>query len=123
GNFFDQFDQPSAPVTAEGLAKQTGIGLAKGTIGLAGLQGDIGSLYSRGANKLADLAGISPDTADKLKTVAKVGLLSNPFTVVPTALANLNPTSADIKGAIEKVTGPFRKAQNIYEEYGDTFGE
>lgn len=116
------FEPVDASVTAEGLAKQAGVGVAKGAIGMAGLPGDIGSLYSSGVEKLANLAGISPETTDKIKSVAKVGLMANPITAIPTILGS-GPGAGDIKGAIEKVTGPFREAQNVPEHYAETAGE
>ncbi len=123
GNFFDQFDQQSAPVTATGLAQQGGIGIAKGAIGLAGAPHDVNEASKSIGGLIGDKIGISPETQAKIgsvyDTAAKVGALGP----LANLGANVTPGAASIRQAVEKVTGPFREAQNLPEKYAETAGE
>jgi hypothetical protein len=108
------------PTDYAGIAKQAGIGLAKGATGLAGLPGDVQQLAQKGADYLKDkLSGIHwPEPSEESKKNAERygsrGDLGPSFPM---------PTSADIQGAIEKVTGPWRKPQSQTEADAETLGE
>jgi hypothetical protein len=108
------------PTDYAGIAKQAGVGLAKGAAGLAGLPGDVQQLAQKGADYLKDkLSGIHwPEPSEESKKNAERygshGDLGPSFPM---------PTSADIQGAIEKVTGPWRKPQTQTEADAETLGE
>src|SRR3989304_5820846 len=103
-------DDPGA-VTAGGLAKAGGIGLAKGAIGLAGMGGDAWSMIDAGLEK----AGVSPEQRE----VAKQAITKLPGLGVAMGA----PSSAKIQGKIEEFTGEFRKPQNKAERYMQTAAE
>lgn len=135
-------------VSAEGLAKAGAFGVAKGAIGLVGMPGDAQQLAKKAGEwiseklsgdkvsnqSLSDLVG-KPDRAG---TIIDLSGKNTPGTI---AFENRDkqstfrpasgdlpgsyelPTSADIQGGIEKVTGPFRKPQNQTEEDAQTVGE
>jgi hypothetical protein len=108
------------PTDYAGIAKQAGVGLAKGAAGLAGLPGDVQQLAQKGADYLKDkLSGIHwPEPSEEGKRNAErygsSGDLGPSFPM---------PTSADIQGAVEKITGPWRKPQNQTEADAETLGE
>lgn len=95
---------------ATDVAKSSGIGLAKGAIGMAGLPGDIGSLVSMGLEKL----GV-PEVARKAgASVVKA---------IPGASAFTGPGSADIQKTVEGFTGQFYKPQTTVGKFAETVGE
>lgn len=104
---------PFAPVSiAEDVAKSTGVGLAKGVIGIGGMLGDIPDALAVGTNylgnKLGEILGQQPyNLPDKSKTI-------NQYV----------PTSRDIQGSIEEnVTGDFYKSKTGYGRAAGTVGE
>jgi hypothetical protein len=103
-------EYPKAESRAMDFAKSTGVGVGKGAIGLGGMVGDVRELITKGAGAV----GISPETTKKAITFA------NPL--LGPVVANA-PTSADIQGKIEGVTGEFYKPQYTTGEYGQTIGE
>jgi len=104
-----------------GLAKQGGVGVVKGVIGLAGLLGDIRNAASAATDYVGDKLGIDPSTVEAFKgSVKKVAALS-PEPVMRTMATG--PASRDIQTQVENVTGPFRKPQNQTEADAQTFGE
>lgn len=113
-------DMSGAGDTALGLAKAGGIGAAKGAIGAVGAAGDVRELLSHGVDYAASKLGISPDMAQSFKDAVSEGISRIPGPGV--VLANA-PTSKDIQGKIEGVTGEFYKPQNRTEEYAQTAGE
>jgi hypothetical protein len=102
-------DEPSM---AEDVAKSAGIGLAKGTIGIAGGGGDVRSLLSKATDYLGEKAGVSPDTLETVKNVASRVTKATPARVIAEG-----PTSADIQGKIEEQTGEFYKPQTRAGKY------
>lgn len=109
-----------------GLAKAGGIGVAKGAIGLAGLPGDAGQLLKKGVDWVSDKLPEIPTNR-----VAE-WLRSESSKVGPGAASGAHgdmpgtydlPTSHDIQGQIEKVTGKFREPQNQAERDAETVGE
>lgn len=119
-------EKPEVPTDYAGLGKQYGVGIAKGAIGLAGLPGDVAVLLEKGGNWLADkLPSFSETTLGKFlrdesaKTLARTNIGARGDVPGTYEL----PTSGDIQGQIEKVTGPFRKPQNQLEADAETFGE
>lgn len=124
-NSWDEFPTEK-PTDYGGLAKQAGIGIAKGVIGLAGLPGDAAALLKRGADYVADKLPSLPDTGlvkflrdESAKTNATTTLGASGDLPGSYAL----PTSQDIQGAVENITGPFRKPQNQAEADAETAGE
>ena len=74
------------PSTMGDVASSFGRGVAKGAIGLAGLPGDVSNLVGRGVEKAGEFFGAAP------REVPQLGGL---------------PSSGDITGAVEGVTGKF----------------
>lgn len=108
-------DQPS---TAMDIAKSGGVGLGKGLIHGVGAAGDVRGLADRGADYLADKAGISPDTVQSVKDVVSRGLKMTPL--APLAQG---PSSEDIQKKIEDVTGEFHKPETRAGRYAESIGE
>lgn len=110
--------QPSAGDAALGLAQAGGIGVAKGTIGLAGMAGDLQTLAGKAGEWLRSKVPSLPEPSEEDKRLAERyggrGDLGPSFPL---------PTSEDIQGLVEKVTGPFRKPQNQAEADAQTVGE
>lgn len=98
-----------------GIAKQAGIGVAKGAIGLAGMAGDVQDLVGKGAEWVKQHIP-EPDPTSKA-LADRYGNRSDTGPEIPL------PSSQDIQGLIEKVTGPFRKPQNQTEADAETVGE
>lgn len=98
-----------------GVAKQGGIGVAKGTIGIAGIAGDAQQLIGKGVDWVKQHI---PEPSPESKALAeRYGSRSDTGPEIPL------PTSADIQSAIEKFTGAFRKPQNQTEADAETVGE
>src|SRR6185369_4035028 len=108
----DQSAEPPTPwdafpkVTAGGMAKAFGTGLAKGGIALAGLAGDIPELGAQGIHKATQAVGglLGVDVPERAPQPSAIG-------------------SDAIQRQVEKATGEFRKPQNTAEEYAQTVGE
>lgn len=98
--------------TALGLAKQAGVGLAKGVIGTAGLIPLASDVLHNAANKyLIDPvlnATIGKPEAQPAETPPNVNQMFSP---------------AGIQSGIERLTGPFRQPQNTGEKYADMIGQ
>ncbi|BBB99401.1 hypothetical protein [Bradyrhizobium elkanii] len=124
-NSWDSFptEKPTDPY---GMAKQGAVGVAKGAIGLAGLPGDAAVLLKRGADYIAEKLPSIPDTgiAKFLRDESarsQGGVAAGAHGDLPGTYEV--PTSQDIQGAVETVTGPFRKPQNQNEADAETVGE
>jgi hypothetical protein len=117
GDSWDAF--PEAPTTDYGgLAKATGVGIAKGAIGLAGLGGDAQALLSKGVDYVKSKLPSPPEPDEPTrKFLAKYGERGDEGPSFPL------PSSSDIQGQVEKVTGSFRQPQNQAETDAQTFGE
>lgn len=115
----DPIAPPAQPSVAGDIAKSGGIGVAKGTIGLAGLGGDINSLISAAGHKAGDALGLSPTTQNA------IGSGFNTFKNIagPAALNSSAPTSQQIQSAIESRTGQFYQPQTMAGRYAQTAGE
>ena len=129
--------QPS-PVTAAGLAKQGAVALGKGLIGVPGMVGDardlgfgIGdwisqkildrrTLTDQQRLEQAHAADFTPGAAARQEQQRHDEARRNLFVTNP--FLALAPSSSDIQGVVEQVTGPFRKPENMAEEYADTAG-
>jgi hypothetical protein len=108
---------PDKPTTDyAGVAKQGGVGVAKGAIGLAGIIGDIQQIAKKAGSYLPD---IKPDPESE-KYARKYGRMGD---VMSVGQPPEFPTSHDIQGQVEKVTGEFRKPQNQTEADAETVGE
>lgn len=95
---------------AKDVAKSAGIGVAKGTIGLGGLVGDLTDLGSKGIKKASDFVS------------DQVGIPRYEPTQ-GTSVLNHIPTSASLTKNIEGVTGEFYKPQTTAGHYAETVGE
>lgn len=130
---WDAFPEANS-TTASGLLKSFSVGVGKGAIGLIGGAGDLAELAKKGADYVADKLPSIPAPADdsilgKVATflrnesaktsglpAAQVGSGDLPGSYVP-------PTSQQIQGTVEGVTGPFRKPANQTEADAQTAGE
>lgn len=114
---WDAFPE-TKPTDYGGLAKAGGVGVAKGAIGLAGMAGDIQTLAGKAGDWLKDKLPSLPEPDERTKHYAEKyggrGDLGPSFPL---------PTSKDIQGVVEKVTGPFREPQNQVERDAETVGE
>lgn len=97
------------PSTAEDVAKSGGIGVAKGTIGLAGMPADLGGLLAKGSKAAGDYIG------------GKLGFEPSPDLPQKSALDYL--TSSGIQKAVESQTGEFYKPKTKAGKYAETVGE
>lgn len=138
GGTGDAAPQPS-PVTMAGLAKQAPVGLAKGLISLPGMIGDARDVGFNVADwvsqKILDRrtltdqqrleqahgADFTPGAEARQKLQRLEAARKNLFATNP--LLALAPSSADLQGTVEQVTGSFRKPENMAEEYVDTAGQ
>ena len=84
------------------VASSFGRGVAKGAIGLAGLPGDVSNLVGRGVEKAGEFFGAAP------REVPQLGGL---------------PSSGDITGAVEGVTGKFEEPKTTAGKYAQSVGE
>lgn len=111
---WDDFPAQGPADSALGMAKQGGVGVAKGAIGLAGLPGDVQELAKKAGDYIDSKLPSAPDSDPQTADLTEKYL---------TALKAHIPTSQDIQGAVEKVTGPFRQPQNQAEADAQTVGE
>src|SRR6187397_2110921 len=112
GNFFDQFDPPAEPGVAEDVAKSAAIGLPKGVMKLAGTAGDVRDMMASGASSLASQFGydVDPETISKYARRVPIPLLQG-------------PTSGEIRGTVEKATGPLYEPKTLPGQYAQTVTE
>ena len=104
------------PTDYGGVAKQAGVGVAKGAISLGGIVGDLQQIAKKAASYLPDI----PSDPESEKYARKYGRMGDVMSIgAPPEF----PTSQDIQGQVEKVTGPFRKPQNQTEADAETVGE
>lgn len=103
--------EPQATETAADVAKSGGIGVVKGGLGLAGLPGDVGSLISAGADKLGIPQGVKSAVSTAVRGLPGVGAMA------------LGPTSQQLRGGLEGVTGPLYEPKTTAGEYAQTAGE
>ena len=104
------------PSISSDVAKSAGIGLAKGAIGLPGLPGDVlglagrlrAKLHSAVDDTLVEHGVIDRQTAENAKRLPQ----ESPIT-----------TSADIRGQIERKTGPFYEPQTTPGRYAQSAAE
>jgi DNA-binding GntR family transcriptional regulator len=108
---------PDKPTTDyAGVAKQGGIGVAKGVIGLGGIVGDLQEIAKKAASYLPDIKA-DPESEKYARKYGRMG------DVMSVGQPPEFPTSHDIQGQVEKVTGEFRKPQNQTEADAETVGE
>lgn len=106
----EQLAHPPHPgFDALDTVKSIGTGLVKGAIGLAGMPGDIGRLVDMGLEKLSGPKKAIPE--EEQSALYKLRQATSP------------PTSADIQGGIEKVTGEFHKPESTAGDYAQTIAE
>ena len=84
------------------VASSFGRGISKGAISLAGLPGDVSQLVGKGVEKAGEFLGAAPRPVPKLSGM---------------------PTSADITGGVESVTGEFGKPETRAGRYAESVGE
>lgn len=116
---WDAFPEVGA-VTASGLAKASGTGVAKGVLSMLGAPGDLREAASKGVDYLANKAGVDPSTVQNVKDTASTVASMSPFTTV---FAN-GPTTQDLQTGVEGATGvKFHEPQNMPERFMETGGE
>lgn len=104
---------PEPQNSAAGIAKAYGVGVGEGTIGIAGMPGDIAS----GMNYLGKKAvGLGQKIGGYL-TGEEVPAEVRDGPSIPA------PNSRNIRSAVENVTGEFYEPQTTAEEYANTLGE
>lgn len=96
------------------VAKSAGIGLAHGTISLAGLPGDARSLASNATDWVGGKLGASPEGIAQFKAAARM--------VAPSTLVNA-PTSSDLQKGVEKQTGAFYEPKTAAGRYTKSIAE
>lgn len=109
---------PAGPSVASDVAASAGIGAVEGTLGLAGLRGDLEKAGRYGLGWLGD------QTVGRLYNRATAGDWS-PTTAgrqVAAALPATQPTTQDIRQPIEGMTGPFYQPQTTAGEFARTIG-
>jgi len=107
-------DKPTTDYT--GVAKQAGVGVAKGAIGLGGIVGDLQQIAKKVGSYLPDIK-TDPESEKYARKYGRMG------DVMSVGQPPEFPTSHDIQGQVEKVTGEFRKPQNQTEADAETVGE
>lgn len=109
-----------------GVAKQYGVGVGKGAIGLAGLPGDAQQLAKKAGDWVAEKLPSFGDT--RLGQFLKEESAKSAGGAASAASGDLPgsyelPTSEGIQHQVEKVTGDFRKPQDQAEADAQTAGE
>jgi hypothetical protein len=99
-----------------GVGQQAGVGVAKGAIGLGGIIGDIQQIAKKVGSYLPDIKA-DPESEKYARKYGRMG------DVMSVGQPPEFPTSHDIQGQVEKVTGEFRKPQNQTEADAETVGE
>lgn len=117
--------------TGADVAKSTGIGIAKGGIGLATMGGDARELLASGADWLSRKlsgpnltdAAVGNEGPPQQSTVGKFlrGMEGLPLPGPLSIMAM--PTSKKLQSAIESKTGEFYQPKTTAGEYAQTFGE
>lgn len=103
---------PEQMGVTEDVVKSAGAGLVRGGASLAGMAGDMGSLWQWGTDKLTEkMFGDDPKMREAIDKGRQFG-----------AMADL-PTSADTTSALENVTGKLHEPQTTAGEYARTAGE
>jgi hypothetical protein len=111
-----------APVDPVGMAKAFGVGGAQGIIGIPGMAGDVTQLGKAGASYIPDVPQNSAMDwlkAETAKTAARGGN-SAARGDIPGSFPL--PTSKDIQGWIEHITGKFYEPKNDKEREAATAG-
>lgn len=122
--------QQPAPMNAGGIAADVaqsgGIGLANGTIGLAGMPGDMQSLARNAGGWIGSKLPTMPEAPDWLKEIIKRGEVPEARKEHYMGRGDVSPqlpSSKDIRGAIEEQTGEFYKPKTNLGKYAETAGE
>lgn len=110
--FKTQGGKPAPQIgVGEDMLKSGVSGLAQGLIEIPGTVGDAQSLGGSLSAWMAGKFGASPEAQDALRNMGRVSM--SPMGVVSTKA----PTSEQIKGAVEGVTGEFYKPQTTAGDY------
>lgn len=105
--------QPQQPGYTEDVLKGAGVGLGEGAIFGLGMFGDAAALNERAAQGGLDYLG-APEWLSKGAGKAARYVMG--------PLGNM-PTSEQMTGAVEDVTGPFYKPQTVPGQYAQTIGQ
>ncbi len=107
------------PSVAEDVAKSAGVGVAKGSIAIAGGAGDLRGLLSKGVDYVGEKVGASPEAVAGFKGGAdKLARLTTTGRILSDA-----PTSRDIQSKTEEYTGEFYKPKTTAGKFAQTAGE
>ena len=123
---------------AAGIVKQSATGLRKGIADIAGLPGDAAEAIGKGADWLADKAGLPPvsEAAGKVLPKAIAHAVPGPAGAIYDAYQAagdripdrtrevINPLrGSDVANrTMQEATGPYRVPENVGEEFADTGG-
>jgi len=104
----DAYLASAPPSMAADVAKSAGIGIVKGATGLAGLGGDVRNLLDKGVLWAGDKLGL-PHPSDEAIARAQS--------------RDIAPTSAQVRGGLEKLIGPLYEPKTTAGHYSETVGE
>ncbi len=114
----DMRASPQSPNIAQDITKSAGAGLVRGTAGLVGFPGDVGSIGRAAGDYLANKVGISPESVQGAYDMAKpVGKL------LPVINSLYGPTTGDVTKAAEGLVGDLHKPETTYGKYAQSVGE
>lgn len=102
--------------TAADVGKSIVAAPGKAAVGLAGLPGDVRELAKSGATKVADALNVPANWRTPMEAVNAAIRLTNPIAI----LGSVMPTSGDLRGAAETVTGPWYDPQTRAGKIADT---
>lgn len=129
-NPFAEFAPSAAPAmsaadTAWDAVKSLGIGAAKGTLGVAGMAGDLTDLGAKGIEKASnyvnDRLGLPRYERPTEQTLS--GLVTGEAPKPKSSVLNNIPTAASLQKAVESQTGEFYKPKTFAGEVAQTAGE
>lgn len=113
--------EPSLKEKAYDVAASGAAGIGKGMAQAVGALGDLRDLSGAGANYLSNKTNIDPATLDTLKSFG--GKVANVVAPGLSAVVRNAPTTSDVQGSIEKVTGEFHKPTTEYGKGAEAIGE
>lgn len=105
----------SAKDVAYDVAASGAAGLGEGTAQFFGGLGDVRGAVASGADYLANKAGISPETYDRIKNAG--GAVANVVAPHLAMAARYAPTSEDLQRGMERYTGEFHQPQTTAGRY------
>jgi hypothetical protein len=121
GVTFEQWGE--APSVAADIAKSGGIGLVKGGLGMAGMAGDLGSAFGRGADWVSEKLGLPQGTGAAVTGAVRNAIIPAPMRLAMEATGAHFPTTQELTRGLESVTGPLYEPKTTAGRYAQTIGE